>query len=577
MVASYLAAFFTFLSLALTSADVESYTPRFRGRLPSSYRVVGGRSAALQSSSTQLDLNDTLIDIGRIYGATFVSGIEENLPEIARTFGPVVAASPKNEHGRLDDIPARYALRRVLMERHSWDMPSLGEDEVDEEEITVSSQSPSLGWSLPGPIRQAIQKRTSSRGAGISELSLFVAALEQTVFQGLPQRLEIAYRSKLSNPEEVVERETVESIIDLYMGAYICGEDLSRMTLTEQSKFHEDLSRIFSKWAEAKSFFREIQRFVTPNAQDMSFSNVVEIVTRIEKQLPLWNAKQCTVLKDNLMSMELEGSGRLRLLDFYNGALHKDMVEFREKRKYLRSLGALDESDPLEPRVIISNYLDGPSNCIAETKDFSLCCVDECGSLYGHIERQVRKPEASPDELISIVKHLASPTMRRARLSEAILRRIHDIADHHNGVVPLHGSLFAEWMHFAYPRECTYPQMFGPAHSETVGQWARQHGSPNLRFAEMRKTVEELEKLELERMARANASTDGDMESTSGGTCWSWDRAEINITYDGEDGPRSLLEGVMSTQQWMATFAFCSCFAVYISKLFNRSKFPKSF
>eukprot|EP00927_Polykrikos_kofoidii_P008196 TRINITY_DN133_c0_g2_i1.p1 TRINITY_DN133_c0_g2~~TRINITY_DN133_c0_g2_i1.p1 ORF type:complete len:576 (-),score=64.53 TRINITY_DN133_c0_g2_i1:34-1761(-) len=575
MVASYLAAFFTFLSLALTSADVESYTPRFRGRLPSSYRVVGGRSAALQSSSTQLDLNDTLIDIGRIYGATFVSGIEENLPEIARTFGPVVAASPKNEHGRLDDIPARYALRRVLMERHSWDMPSLGEDEVDEEEITVSSQSPSLGWSLPGPIRQAIQKRTSSRGAGISELSLFVAALEQTVFQGLPQRLEIAYRSKLSNPEEVVERETVESIIDLYMGAYICGEDLSRMTLTEQSKFHEDLSRIFSKWAEAKSFFREIQRFVTPNAQDMSFSNVVEIVTRIEKQLPLWNAKQCTVLKDNLMSMELEGSGRLRLLDFYNGALHKGMAEFRETRTYLRSLGALDEADPLEPRVIISNYLDGPSNCVAETKDYSLCCVDECGSLYGHIERQVRKPEASPDELISIVKHLASPTMQRGRLSKAILARIHDIADHHDGTVPLHGPLFAEWMHFAYPRECTYPQMFGPAHSEPLKQWARRHGPPSLTFEEVRRNVEELERLDFQRIARANSSSDSD--SNSEGACWSWDKAEINITFDGDDDLWQLPDGVTSAPRWMATFAFFSFFAMYIVKLLNTSKPPKGF
>jgi len=302
----------------------------------------------------------------------------------------------------------------------------------------------------------------------------------------------------------------------------------------------------------------------------MSFSTVVEIVTRIEKQLPLWNAKQCTILKDNLMSMELEGSGRLRLLDFYNGALHKDMIEFRETRKYLRSLGALDESDPLEPRVIISNYLDGPSNCIAETKDYSLCCVDECGGLYKHIERQVRKPEVSPNELISIVKHLASPTMQRARLSKAILKRIHDIADHHDGVVPLHGALFAEWMHFAYPRECTYPQMFGPAHSETLGQWARQHGSPNLRLAEVRRNVEELEKLELEKISRANSSSEGD--SNSEGTCWSWDKAEVNITFDGDDDLWHLPDSRTSAPRWMATFAFCSCFAMYIVNLLNRSK-----
>jgi hypothetical protein len=553
---------------------MEPYTPRFRGRLPSSYRTVGTPNAA-PSRSTQFDLNDTLADIGRIYGAAFISGIENNFADIANMFDPVVAASPKNEHGRLDDVPARYALRRVVMERHGWDMPSLGEDEMEEEEVTVPNHSPSLGWSLPSPIRQAIQKRTSRRGAGIWELSLFVAALEQTVVQGLPQRLEIAYRSKQTNSGTVVGREQAEGIIDLYMGAYIGGEDLSRMTLTERSKFHDDLSRIYSQWAEAKRFFREMQRLVIPNAQNVSFASVVEIVTRIEKHFPFWNAKQCSILKDNLMSMELEGSGRLRLLDFYNGALHKGMAEFRETRTYLRSLGALDEADPLEPRVIISNYLDGPSNCVAETKDYSLCCVDECGSLYGHIERQLRKPEASPDELISIVKHLASPTMQRGRLSKAILARIHDIADHHDGTVPLHGPLFAEWMHFAYPRECTYPQMFGPAHSEPLKQWARRHGPPSLTFEEVRRNVEELERLDFQRIARANSSSDTD--SNSEGACWSWDKAEINITFDGDDDLWQLPDGVTSAPRWMATFLFFSFFAMYITKLLNTSKPPKGF
>merc|ERR1712203_151284 len=32
-------------------------------------------------------------------------------------------------------------------------------------------------------------------------------------------------------------------------------------------------------------------------------------------------------------------------------------------------------------------------------------------------------------------------------------------ATRHGGHVPIHGRLFAQWMHFAFPLECPYPQV----------------------------------------------------------------------------------------------------------------------
>ena len=49
-----------------------------------------------------------------------VQAIEESLK-------PIIAASPKNEHGRLGDGAARYALHRLFMERHGWEIKGFGD------------------------------------------------------------------------------------------------------------------------------------------------------------------------------------------------------------------------------------------------------------------------------------------------------------------------------------------------------------------------------------------------------------------------------------------------------------------
>eukprot|EP00927_Polykrikos_kofoidii_P000064 TRINITY_DN1002_c0_g1_i1.p1 TRINITY_DN1002_c0_g1~~TRINITY_DN1002_c0_g1_i1.p1 ORF type:complete len:606 (+),score=104.23 TRINITY_DN1002_c0_g1_i1:69-1820(+) len=581
MAATYLAALSVFVlalggkTSAATSPE-EVFSHQFLGRLPEGRRVKAALTTRVQVVDERRDvedLNGTLEELRNIFGNAFAAGVEDNFREIREMLMSVVAASPKNANGRLDDGPARYALRRVFMERNGWHLPSLGEDEVEEQEIDVSNPTLTLGYSLPFSLRQIIQKRIANRGAGLLDLSIFVASLEQMEAQMVPKRLESAFRLMLLDFDATVDVASVQEIIDLYMAGWICGEDLTRMSVGERFKFQADVPFIYNQWSDAKRLFREVQRSAAPDLMRFNFSTVLDIVRRIETEFPFWNNRQCATLKRNMMRMEVQASGRLRLLDFYDGALHKGMVQFRETRKYLKALGAIDESDPLEPRVIISNYLDGPSNCVGETKHYSLCCIDECGDLYGHIEREVGKPEASPEVLISIVRHLASSTMQRARLSKAILKRIHQIAAHHDGFVPLHSPLFAEWMHFAYPRECTHMQMFGQAHRLTLSQWESQGGPAGLTDAELRVSVKELENLEFQRLARANASNDDDEAST----CWTWDKADINVTFEDEDDTDShqLEQDGRLSSRWIATILFVSCVAIYVLKLFKRSEPPK--
>merc|ERR1719379_1272928 len=54
--------------------------------------------------------------------------------------------------------------------------------------------------------------------------------------------------------------------------------------------------------------------------------------------------------------------------------------------------------------------------------------------------------------------------------------RLNDIATHHGGYVPLHGRLFAQWLHHAYPRECPYPHVSGTTNPMLSDQYVAVTG-----------------------------------------------------------------------------------------------------
>merc|ERR1712232_644193 len=125
-------------------------------------------------------------------------------------------------------------------------------------------------------------------------------------------------------------------------------------------------------------------------------------------------------------------------------------------------MGALDESDPGRPTVVIPNYLSARSNCIASSSLYTICCIDQCEDLLSHLESKIGSPQAAPHTLAQLVATTSSETVDAPRnLSTSLTLRLDEIAQHHGGVVPLHGRLFAQWLHHAYPRECQFPHAAG--------------------------------------------------------------------------------------------------------------------
>jgi len=65
-------------------------------------------------------------------------------------------------------------------------------------------------------------------------------------------------------------------------------------------------------------------------------------------------------------------------------------------------------------------------------------------------------------------------------LSVYLATRLEDIAKYHAGTVPVHGRLFAQWMHHAYPLECPFPHVAGSTQAISQHEWIERYGADTL-------------------------------------------------------------------------------------------------
>merc|ERR1719198_929704 len=271
----------------------------------------------------------------------------------------------------------------------------------------------------------------------------------------------------------------VDEMLDTYMMAYILGENLRNMTLEDAESLVREMPEIFLAWSDTQKFVREVRQKLAQEEQDISFALLVKIAETIGEQFGKFQDAECKGLKAALVKMEDRGTGRVRLSNFYKPAANgaDGSWQFQESVGYLRQVGAMDESSSDEPRVMLANYLTSQANCIASSDYYSVCCIDECEDLFAHLEKEIAAPEATPERIAELISTLPSSSVSAPRALSATLRaRLNDIAASHGGKVQLHGRLFAQWMHHAYPRECAFPHMSGTTSQQKPEAWTEGSG-----------------------------------------------------------------------------------------------------
>merc|ERR1719336_1670451 len=258
--------------------------------------------------------------------------------------------------------------------------------------------------------------------------------------------------------------------------------------LEVESRMEED----FLAWSDLMMWVADVRktsssdraRLSLKHVEEFTFEHVIEEVLELSDRLGAFQDIECRTVKAALADIEYKNTGRVLLSDFYRAGLQGEFF-FSEHVDYLRDVGALDESDPEHPSVIIPNYLASPSTCLVSTSFHSVCCFDECEGLMGHLERSIAAPTASPGRIAELVSGLQSDTVDAPRnLSASLVSRLVEIAEHHDGLVPLHGRLFAQWMHHAYPLECPYPHAVGTTRPLTPDEWMDESGAEEIEAPE---------------------------------------------------------------------------------------------
>lgn len=435
----------------------------------------GNLRAAAMGKMSAADLRTTVLEevLGALGSGNRVT--DKRISAIEQTLKPTFDAMPKNEYGNLEDAAARYVLHRLFVQRHAMYIRGL-----DPGSVVNMSTAEVLEDHIPTFVLSLFEDRMKSHGLGLHEMTVLAATLEHLIHDEASSRLQAVYQAHNQSQENPLDEFAMKRMIDTYMAMFVTGRlNFDSTTLAETA---ERVQSSYPGWHDTKKFVMQvISEVVASKASDpefaagnFSFRAATHIVEEIGERYGRWQNSECVELKDSLVKLEDRGSGRVLLKEFYRSAMNGNW-QFSEKEDYLRETGALDDSyQAKEPAVVIPNYVNAPSNCLASSSIYQVCCINECEALMAPIEQQIGAHEATTARILEVVANLASSTVPAPRtLSQDLRDRLEDIANHHAGTVPLHGRLFAQWLHHAYPRECPYPQESG-TNPVTADQWLQQ-------------------------------------------------------------------------------------------------------
>jgi hypothetical protein len=383
------------------------------------------------------------------------------------------AAMPKNEHGNLGHATVRYALHRLFLMRHGWHFKGLARDA---EASNITSPAGILKDQMPAYIQTLFEDRLGGKGLSLHDLAAMAATMEHLVHKEVVSKLGDAYALYNILPTQLVNEKQADTILDLIMASRVYGQSLKKMNQRRAAAVLRKISDDYVGWHSTQEFVRRVRANLTMDVQnatsaEIDFATMTKISEVVGEEFGNVQSFECEDLKSTLMKMDPRGSGRVKLGDFYQPGLDGNW-QFQEKPEYLQQIGALDESDPKAPSVVIVNYIHSYANCIMSAGFYNVCCKDECEDLFGHLEEKIAAPETTPATIVALVEKLPSSTVNIPRqLSATLLNRLDSIAAEHGGTVPLHGRLFAQWMHHAYPRECPYPHVSGTSSQQTPEEW----------------------------------------------------------------------------------------------------------
>jgi len=430
----------------------------------------------LQQMVTQAEAEAALM---AEFAGTFRPGAaKDNILKHEAALRPMYTAVPQEADGTLHHSVVRYVLHRFFAQR-GWFIQGLEPGTSAQNGSSSGDSLQALQEWVPTFLQSFLEKLAGGHGISLRELAILAATLEDLVHKETVGRLEKAFHALELPLSAQITQEQIPEILEVFMMIYLGNgvcETLGETPNREDVRLAHDLfTESIPDWGEMQLWMRSVQQKVHPITTSLDFNAMGRIVEEIGATFAVYNKRECASLKASLLDAESQKPGRIRLVDFYkqglSGASHSEKVD------YLRVLGALDETDPKQPQVIIANYVGSRPNCVQVSQFYVVCCNHECEDLMGKLEKSIASEMAAPEQILQLVSVLDTDTVAAPRtLSAALTRRLHSIAESNAGQVPLHGRLFAQWMHHAFPRECPFPHESGSTYPQTPDEWMQKTG-----------------------------------------------------------------------------------------------------
>jgi len=400
--------------------------------------------------------------------ATFRSSAKKDrLDHLEAALRPMYNALPKDDNGNLGHTVVRYALHRLFLQQHGWFIKGL------EPNVHASSQS-YTHW-VPNHLQSFLEQRIGERGFTLREVAVLAATLEDLIHKEGIGRLQITYSKSGVSQFEEVHSEQANFLMDAYWMTYLRGGNITAQTPEELRNQVRRFKSHYTDWPANEKWLRSLQRS-TWQADKLDFAAATNIIETLGEKYGSFNDQDCQSLKSTLLRMEdATKPGRVTLSDFYQKSLHSHW-HFNEKIDYLRTLGALDESEKGKPRVIVPNYVSSRPQCLEASSFYAVCCRNECEEITSYLEKEIAQPSASAQTILRVLSQTFRFGGSKIEVSETLRRRLDEIASRHGGSVPIHGRLFAQWMHHVFPRECPYPHEAGTTSPQTADEWMKATG-----------------------------------------------------------------------------------------------------
>lgn len=438
------------------------------------------RSGGFMNSVKKVDLRDdleTAVEEALDHG----HGVEyEKFQTLKRLLMPTYRALPKNDMGNLELHSLRNLAYRHFMQRHGISIKAFEPHQpLNGTELRAGEL---LQDRAPAYIEELLNGRFAHHGFALKDAIAVIATLERLLFDDSRRRLESAFESNenlaLSPNQDVPFDQALEVLQTFFMtvvgiadptGADF-NEDSQNIAISELSRLQHE------RFSSGKSFGFD-------RAELFSF----EELSRAAHGMVLASGSlyaHCDEMRDELAGRAkgVRDTGRVQLADFYKGDSGSDKFWFGESKEWLRKLGVLDESSfYLGPQVIVPNYMAAVPNCALSTPLYRVCCPNRgCEQLLIELERKLGRPSAEPKEILPLLTDLVAKLLDRdaaakaAPLPAALAGKLDEIAEQHGGVVPLHGRLFAQVLHYAVPLECPFPHKRGSIIAETYAECGGQ-------------------------------------------------------------------------------------------------------